>query len=208
MKPMRPLLLRSFLLVGLTLAWAESASAVVVSLSFTDLIDGADIVVGGVPGIGGVPALPVGVPVIVSTSPELATVTFGTATNTSIAISSVALTEPGSSSRVSDLASARVFFENGVGVGLGVSFQSDTETGSLIIPPELLEFATFRPETGLPQIVVPFFSSLLPLVALDVQVTAQSDLVDVAATPEPSTLLLFGSSLLGMGGTWRRYRHR
>ena len=29
---------------------------------------------------------------------------------------------------------------------------------------------------------------------------------DLAATPEPSTLLLFGSSLAGVGALWRRYR--
>jgi Ice-binding-like/PEP-CTERM motif len=30
---------------------------------------------------------------------------------------------------------------------------------------------------------------------------------DLAAVPEPSTLLLFGSSLAGVGALWRRYRH-
>jgi type VI secretion system secreted protein VgrG len=30
---------------------------------------------------------------------------------------------------------------------------------------------------------------------------------DLAATPEPSTLFLFGSSLVGVGALWRRYRH-
>lgn len=30
---------------------------------------------------------------------------------------------------------------------------------------------------------------------------------DLAVTPEPSTLFLFGSSLAGVAGLWRRYRH-
>lgn len=55
--------------------------------------------------LSGVPALPAGGPVIVTTSPESATVTFGTASNSSVAITSVALTEPGSS-QISDLVTA------------------------------------------------------------------------------------------------------
>jgi hypothetical protein len=55
----------------------------------------------------------------------------------------------------------------------------------------------------------------LPQLALSVDlssvvslnITTQSDL-DLAPVPEPSTLLLFGSSLAGLGTLWRRYRHR
>jgi hypothetical protein len=65
----------------------------------------------------------------------------------------------------------------------------------------------------------------VPLVgSIDLTVNVQSDLDigggnggggggggngggDLAATPEPSSLLLFGSSLAGLGAVWRRYRH-
>jgi hypothetical protein len=47
----------------------------------------------------------------------------------------------------------------------------------------------------------------VPGLTLDFTINTQSDL-DLAPVPEPSTLLLFGSSLAGLGTLWRRYRHR
>jgi hypothetical protein len=184
--------------MALTLAWVSSANAIAISLSFTDLIPGADIVVGGVPGINGVPALPVVIPVAVSTTPELATVSFGNVTGTGVVVASVALTEPGQPSVVSDLISIRLFE-----LGAQVAFQSDAETG-LTIPPGQVSITTFLTETGLPQIA---FSTTV-LGVLDLTISTQSDLDNgLAPVPEPSTLLLFGSSLAGIGAVWRRYRH-
>jgi hypothetical protein len=125
-------------------------------------------------------------------------------------LASVALTEPGQPSVVSDLVRV-LLFSNSAGVALGgqVSFQSDIEGG----PP--LPAGTISPvETGLLQAALHqefsiLIGGLVPL-SLDLTVNTASDLDNNggAPVPEPSTLLLFGSSLLGMGGTlWRRYRH-
>jgi hypothetical protein len=181
--------------VALSLTGVGSASAVSISLSFTDLVPGADIVVGGVPGVGGVPPL-TGVPVTVVTSPELATVSFGNVTGTSTVVAAVALTEPGSSA-ISDLLTVSAFST----LGAQVSFQSDAETG-LTIPPGILSITTFLTETGLPQIA--FSTTIL---GNDLTISTQSDLDGLAPVPEPATLLLFGSSLAGLGTLWRRYRH-
>jgi hypothetical protein len=54
-------------------------------------------------------------------------------------------------------------------------------------------------ETGLPQIV--FSTTLGP----GLTITLQSD-GDLAPVPEPSALLLFGTSLAGLGALWRHYR--
>jgi hypothetical protein len=192
--------------MALTLAWVGSASAISISLSFTDLIPGANIVVGGVPGVGGVPPLPPpfsAIPIAVFTSPELATVSVGNVTGVKTEIAAVALTEPGSST-ISDLLTVSVFSS----LGAEVRFQSDTETG---LTPNGF-FTTFLPETGLPQIALHqefsiSIGGLVPL-SLDLTVNTASDLDNgLAPVPEPSTLLLFGSSLAGFGAMWRRYRH-
>ena len=189
---MRPRLLLALTVVALTLAWVGSANAVSISLSFTDLVPGADIVVDGVP------ALPVGVPVTVFTSPELARVTIGTQTTTSTT-TSVGLREPGTS-LLSDRVTLQVYTLATLPVGFQVAFESDAETA--------LSGTGLIDETGLPQIALQ--SSLsVPLVgSIDLTVNLQSDLENGGSTvPEPSTLLLFGSSLAGFGAVWRRYRH-
>jgi hypothetical protein len=56
-------------------------------------------------------------------------------------------------------------------------------------------------ESGVPQLAL----SLTLANIATLSVTTQSDL-DLAPVPEPSTLLLFGSSLAGLGTLWRRYR--
>jgi hypothetical protein len=206
--------------MALTLGWVGSASAISISLSFTDLVPGANIVVGGVPVINGVPQLPApfsAVPIGVFTSPELATVSFGNVTGPSIVVAAVALTEPGSSA-ISDLVTVRAFGT----LGAQVSFQSDTEVG-LTIPPGIVSITTLLPETGLLQPALSSSVSLGQLLSLEFAISLQSDLDngggggggngggngggDLAAVPEPSTLLLFGSSLAGFGAVWRRYRH-
>ena len=203
---MRPRLLLPVAVLALSLTWVGSASAISISLSFTDLVPGADIVVDGVP------ALPVGVPVTVFTSPELARVTIGTQTTTSTT-TSVGLREPGTS-LLSDRVTLQVYTLATLPVGFQVAFESDAETA--------LSGTGLIDETGLPQIALQ--SSLsVPLVgSIDLTVNVQSDLDngggggggggdngggDLSAVPEPSTLLLFGSSLAGVGAVWRRYRH-
>jgi hypothetical protein len=203
---MRPRLLLPVVVLALSLTWVGSASALSISLSFTDLVPGADIVVDGVP------ALPVGVPVTVFTSPELARVTIGAQTPTSTT-TSVGLREPGTS-LLSDRVTLQVYTLATLPVGFQVAFESDAETA--------LSGTGLIDETGLPQIALQ--SSLsVPLVgSIDLTVNVQSDLDngggggggggdngggDLSAVPEPSTLLLFGSSLAGVGAVWRRYRH-
>jgi len=199
-------LLLPVVVLALSLTWVGSASAISISLSFTDLVPGADIVVDGVP------ALPVGVPVTVFTSPELARVTIGTQTTTSTT-TSVGLRDPGTS-LLSDRVTLQVYTLATLPVGFQVAFESDAETA--------LSGTGLIDETGLPQIALQ--SSLsVPLVgSIDLTVNVQSDLDngggggggggdngggDLSAVPEPSTLLLFGSSLAGVGAVWRRYRH-
>jgi hypothetical protein len=184
-------------LAAVSLVWVGSASAL--SISFLEPVSptaNIDVSVMNLTTAG-----------VVATSPELATLTVGTVTTTSTVLAQVGLTQPGSMHRegggqgVSDLLTLRTFsVPGGALVGFQVSFQSDGEmgvdrpSGSIVL----------IPETGHPQIALDG-DFTLPLVgSVDLTVTTQSDLDPV---PEPSTLLLFGSSLLGMGGTvWRRYR--
>ncbi len=83
---------------------------------------------------------------------------------------------------------------------LSASFQSDAEAGLPGTP--LVNLV----ETGLPQLAL---SVQLGTLA-SLTITTQSDLAEggdnLAPVPEPSTLLLFGSSLAGFGVLWRRYR--
>jgi hypothetical protein len=185
--------------VALSLTWVGSASAISISLSFTDLVPGADIVVDGVPGLNGIPSLPIGVPVSVVTSPELATVTVGTQTATSTT-TSVGLREPGTS-LLSDRVTLQVFSLNTLPVGFQVAFESDAETP--------LSGTGLIDETGLPQLALQSSLTIPIAGSIDLTVNLQSDLENGGSTvPEPSTLLLFGSSVVGMSGAlWRRYRH-
>jgi hypothetical protein len=143
----------------------------------------------------------------IATAPESASVTVGTVTASSTVLAAVGLTQPGSmqmeggGAGLSDLVIVRTFSSiTGLPVGFQVSFQSDTETG-LPNPGNLTAMIV---ETGLPQVVLSGAFGLPVVGTVDLTVTAQSDL---EAVPEPSTLLLFGSTLLGGGTLWRRYRH-
>ncbi len=94
------------------------------------------------------------------------------------------------------LSAAIALREGSLAGPISASFQSDAEAGLPGTP--LLNLV----ETGLPQLALSVdLSSLVSL-----SITTQSDL-DLAPVPEPSTLLLFGSSLAGLGTLWRRYRH-
>jgi hypothetical protein len=188
---MRPRLLLPLALMTLTLAWVGSASAI--SISFLEPIS-PTVNIGVSTDLGALAS--------VFTSPELATVSVGNVTvGPSTVLLSIGLTEPGTTN-VSDLVTVRAFTQL---PGFQVSFQSDSET-PLTLPPGIV--TTLLAETGLPQIA--FSSELtLPLVGnVALLITTQSDLDNGGApVPEPSTLLLFGSSLAGFGAVWRRYRH-
>jgi hypothetical protein len=120
----------------------------------------------------------------ISTSPERADVVATLAGFVLPGVSvQVGLTEPGTGA-LSDLLRVDLSPNPSGGV-LRASFFSDLTLD----------------ETGLPQLALSL--SLGDLGSLTI--TTQSDL-ELAPVPEPSTLLLFGSSLAGFGVLWRRYR--
>lgn len=165
------------------------APASAASISFIELSEEGSTILLQTSGLGSFTA---------SVGSESATVTVGTATATSVPLLSIGLTEQGSGG-ISDLISARAFVSGTTLTGAyQVSFESDTE-GALTAPPGVV--TTLIPETGLPQMV---FSGSLPLVGVDLTITALSDLDPV---PEPMTLLLFGTTIAGLGlARWRRGR--
>jgi hypothetical protein len=128
----------------------------------------------------------------ITTSPELASVSVSVPALVGLSLSAaIALREGSLAGPISDLVT--VSLASGT---LTASFQSDAEAGLPGTP--LVNLV----ETGLPQVALSVdLSSVLSL-----SITTQSDL-DLAPVPEPSTLLLFGSSLAGFGAVWRRYRH-
>jgi hypothetical protein len=191
MKTLR--LLISVALISAT--WARPACAA--SIDFVEVSEGATILV---------QTSGLGLPVTISAASESASVTVGTTTATSVPLLSIGLTQPGSNTEgggtgVSDLITARAFVSGSALTGaFQVSFQSDTEVG-LSLPVGVV--TTLIPETGLPQVV---FSGSLPLLGIDLTITALSDLEPV---PEPTTLLLWGSSLTGLGlARWRWRKQR
>ena len=163
-----------------------TAPASAASISFIELSEEGSTILLLTSGLGSFTA---------SVGSESATVTVGTATATSVPLLSIGLTDSGG---ISDLISARAFVSGTTLTGAyQVSFESDTE-GALTAPPGVV--TTLIPETGLPQVV---FSGSLPLVGVDLTITALSDLEPV---PEPTTLLLFGTTIASMGllARWRR----
>ena len=188
-------LLFALILVAVTLAWAGSAGAV--SISFIEpASETASILVST--DISGT----------LFTSPEFASLTVGGVTDSSTVLARVALTQPGSmhmeggGAGVSDLLTLRTFSTpTGGPVGFQVSFQSDSETG---IPNPGGLTATIV-ETGLDQLLLSGTFSLPVVGLVDLTVTGRSDL---EAVPEPATLLLFGTTMTGLGlaARWRRRR--
>jgi len=184
--------------VAATLTWVGSASAL--SISFLEplsptgniAVSVVDLTAGGV----------------ISTSPELASLVVGTVTTSSTVLARVGLTQPGSGhlegggAGLSDLLTLRTFSSlTGAPVGFQVSFQSDSETG---IPNPGGLTATIV-ETGLEQLLLSGTFSLPVVGLVDLTVTGRSDL---EAVPEPATLLLFGTTMTGLGlaARWRRRR--
>ena len=177
---MRPRLFLPVAVVALTLAWVGSASAI--SISFIEPISPTANITVTTDVLGAT----------ITTSPELASVSVSVPALVGLSLSAaIALREGSLTGPISDLLT--VSLASGT---LTASFQSDAEAGLPGTP--LLNLV----ETGLPQLALSVdLSSLVSL-----SITTQSDL-DLAPVPEPSTLLLFGSSLTGLGTLWRRYRH-
>jgi PEP-CTERM motif len=168
------------ILVAVTLAWAGSATAA--SISFLEPISPTANIMVATDILGA----------SITTSPELASVT---ATVVGVDIdsplsASVALREGSLTGPISDLLTVSLSTSG----SLTATFQSDTETPLTGTP--LVNLV----ENGLPQIA---FTAELDDVGLTI--TTQSDL-DLAPVPEPGALLLFGSSLAGLGVVLRRHR--
>jgi hypothetical protein len=184
MKPQ--LLIAAALSIVVLVGPVHTAPAGAASISFIELSEEGSTILLLTSGLGSFTA---------SVGSESATVTVGTATATSVPLLSIGLTDSGG---ISDLISARAFISGTTLTGAyQVSFESDTE-GALTAPPGVV--TTLIPEMGLPQVV---FSGSLPLVGVDLTITALSDLEPV---PEPTTLLLFGTTIASMGllARWRR----
>jgi hypothetical protein len=188
----------SLILVAVTLAWVGSASAL--SISFLEPISPTGNI--------DVSVMNLSVPFVVSTSPESASLTVGTVTTSSTLLARVALTQPGSmhmeggGQGVSDLLELRTFSApTGAPAGFQVSFQSDGETGI----PNPGGLTAVLVETGLEQLLLSGTFSLPVVGSVDLTVTGRSDLDPV---PEPATLLLFGTTMTGLGlvARWKRRR--
>jgi PEP-CTERM motif len=178
---MRPRLLLPLAIMVLTLGWVGSASAI--SISFIEPISPTASI--------GVTTDLVGA--TITTSPELASVSISSPAPVGLSLSAaIALREGSLTGPISDLLTVSLASST-----LTASFQSDAETGLPGTP--LVNLV----ENGLPQLALSV--DLSSVVSLNI--TTQSDL-DLAPVPEPSMLLLFGSSLTGVGVLWRRYRHR
>ena len=188
------------ILLAVTLAWVASASAL--SISFLEPISPTANIEVSFPSFTGVENRSDELSSSVFTSPSVARVNLGPIENTQGTLALVGLTQPGSAglsgllrltSQIEDVGGLRV-------VGFELKFLSD-DAASLPVSENLT--ATFV-ESALPQVVVSGMFKLVSEESVDLTVTVQS----LDAVPEPSTLLLFGSSLLAMSGTlWRRYRH-
>ena len=181
---MRPRALLPLAVVALTLAWATSASAF--SISFIEPVSET----------ANISATTDLVNATVTTSPELASISavIPGLPGVSFAPLAFALREGAITGPISDLVT--ISMTNG---SLTASFQSDAETGLSVSGTPVLNAI----ETTVPQLFTLIVASEVGSATF--AITLQSDL-DLAPVPEPSTLLLFGSGMAGLGAVWRRSR--
>jgi PEP-CTERM motif len=144
---------------------------------------------------------------------ESASVTLGTVTASTAILAQVALVQKkaggmeGGGKGVSDIVTLLNFLNPaGAPVGFRATFQSDNSTTEKGLPtPTTLTLPDLE-ETGLAQVAISGAFVLGGVGPSDVTINALSDR-DVV--PEPSTLLLVGSGLVGVSGAlWRRGRRR
>jgi len=173
------------ILVAVTLAWVGSAGAF--SISFIEPSSPtANIMV----------TTDISGSTIITTGPESASLSGSVPSLGTLAVSTIIDLHEGSlTGPVSDRLNV-LLSPSGM---LQVFFGSDSEVPFTGVGNQHLV------ETGLPQLAfASTFGGGLPDPETSLFITVQSDLDPV---PEPSTLLLFGSSLAGLGGfAWRRRR--
>ena len=189
-------------LIGSVLVGAGHASAV--TISFIEPADGSTPIV---------PTVDLTAAVLTST-PELASVTLGTVTTSTSITAQVALIQKkskageGGGKGVSDIVTLLNFLDaSGVPVGFRASFQSDNGTPENGLPtPTTLTLPDIT-ETGSSQVAISgtfVLGGLNENIATALTINASSDR-DVV--PEPLTLLLVASGVLGVSGAlWRRGR--